>query len=98
MYHSNLVDEIPTTTQPPPSTSPPTASPPTTSPRGNIYRDRTGADSVSSMSDATVRLNRRNGATGPTRLYHCVIPDSSGVDQTLVVGIYTSRENSKLKL
>ena len=51
----------------------------------NIYRDRTSA---------TVRLHRRNGATGPTGLYHCVIPDSSGVDQTLFVGIYTIRENS----
>ena len=56
---------------------------------GNIYRDRTGA---------TVRLHRRNDATGPTGLYHCVIPDSSGVDQTLFVGIYTIRENSKLKV
>ena len=50
---------------------------------GDIYRDRTGADPTSSMSDATVRLNHRNGATGPTGLYHCVIPDSSGVEQTL---------------
>ena len=64
----------------------------------NFYHDRTGADSASSMSDATVRLHRRNSATGPTGLYHCVIPDSSGVDQTLFVGIYTNRENSKLKL
>ena len=63
-----------------------------------FYCDRTGAESASSMSDATVRLHRRNGATGPTGLYHCVIPDSSGVNQTLFVGIYTNRENSKLKL
>ena len=54
---------------------------------GNIYQDRTGA---------TVRLHRRNGAIGPTGLYHCVIPDSSGVDQTLFVGAYTIRENSNL--
>ena len=65
---------------------------------GHIYHDRTGAESASSMSEATVRLHRRNGATGPTGLYQCVIPDSSGVDQTLFVGIYTTRENSKLKL
>ena len=61
---------------------------------GDIYRDRTGADSASSTNDATVTLNRRNGATGPTGLYYCVIPDSSGVDQTLFVGIYIIRENS----
>ena len=65
---------------------------------GDIYHDRTGAESASSTSDATVRLHRRNGATGPTGLYHCVIPDSSGVEQTLFVGIYTSSENSKFKL
>ena len=65
---------------------------------GNIYRDRTGAESASSTSDATVRLHHRRSATGPTGLYHCVIPDSSGVDQTLFVGIYTNRENSKLNL
>ena len=65
---------------------------------GNIYRGRTGAESASSMSDATLRLHRRNDATGPTGLYHCVVPDSSGLDQTLFVGIYTIGENSKLKL
>ena len=65
---------------------------------GNIYRSRTGAESTSSMSDATVRLNRRNGATGPTGLYRCVISDSYGVEQTLFVGIYTSNVNSKLML
>ena len=56
---------------------------------GNVYRDRTSA---------TVRLHRRNAATGPTGLYHCVIPDSSGVEQTLFVGIYTTSDNSKLNL
>ena len=65
---------------------------------GSIYRSRTGAESASSTSDASVRLHRRNGVTGPTGLYHCVIPDSSRVDQMLFVGIYTIRENSKLKL
>ena len=56
---------------------------------GSIYRDRTSA---------TVRLHRRRSVTGPTGLYHCVIPDGSGVNQTLFVGIYTSIENSELKL
>ena len=65
---------------------------------GDIYRYRTGAESASTTSDATVRLNYKNGTTGPTGLYHCVLPDSSGVDQMLFVGIYTIRENSKLKL
>ena len=45
-----------------------------------------------------MRLHRRRSVTGPTGLYHCVIPDGSGVNQTLFVGIYTSIENSELKL
>ena len=35
-------------------------------------------------------------AGGLTGLYRCVIPDRSRVDQTLIVGLYSSRENSEL--
>ena len=35
-----------------------------------------------------VRLNRRNNATSPTGVYRCEIPDASGTNQTLYVGIY----------
>ena len=65
---------------------------------GGIYQDRTGGDSAAPQTAATVRLNHRNGATGPTGLYRCVISDSYGVEQTLFVGIYTSNVNSKLML
>ena len=58
----------------------------------DIYRTR-------SAKLATVMLGRRNlSASGPTGLYHCVIPDRSGVDQTLFVGIYSSSENSELPI
>ena len=33
-----------------------------------------------------VRLHRRTG--GVSGIYHCVIPDQSGVNQTLCVGLY----------
>ena len=65
---------------------------------GGIYQDRTDGDPAAPQTAATVRLNHRNGATGPTGLYRCVISDSYGVEQTLFVGIYTSNVNSKLML
>ena len=33
-----------------------------------------------------VQLHRRTG--GVSGIYHCVIPDQSGVNQTLYVGLY----------
>lgn len=65
----------------------------------DIYRTRSGAKSKSSTKLATVMLGRQNpSARGPTGLYHCIIPDRSGVDQTLIVGIYSSSENSELPI
>ena len=49
---------------------------------GNIYHDRTGA--TVRYIVGIVPLDQLLG------LYHCVIPDSFGVDQTLFVGIYTT--------
>ena len=37
---------------------------------------------------SVVRLNRRRG--GVTGIYHCVIPDTTGVDQTMFIGVYTA--------
>ena len=37
---------------------------------------------------SVVRLNRRRG--GVTGIYHCVIPDAAGVDQTMFIGVYTA--------
>ena len=37
---------------------------------------------------SVVRLNRRRG--GVTGIYHCVIPDATGVDQTMFIGVYTA--------
>ena len=65
----------------------------------DIYRIRSGAESMSSTSLATTMLGRRDerpDARGPTGLYQCVIPDRHGINQTLIVGVYSSNENSEL--
>ena len=55
----------------------------------NLYRTR--RDAGDAMGG--ILLHRRNGATSPTGIYHCVIPGGNGVDQTLYVGLYTSGTN-----
>ena len=37
-----------------------------------------------------IALARRDGLAGYEGLYKCIIPDENGVNQTLVVGIYTN--------
>ena len=39
-----------------------------------------------------IALARRAGIAGYEGLYKCIIPDENGVDQTLVVGAYTTDE------
>ena len=46
-----------------------------------------------------IALARRDGLAGYEGLYKCIIPDENGVDQTLVVGAYTTggyNSNGKL--
>ena len=46
-----------------------------------------------------IALARRGGIAGYEGLYKCIIPDENGVNQTLVVGIYTTdgyNSNGKL--
>ena len=47
---------------------------------GSIYRNR---------GPSVVRLNRRNDAMMPTGVFRCEIPDASGTDQNIYVGVYT---------
>ena len=37
---------------------------------------------------SVVRLHRRRG--GVTGIYHCEIPDTAGVNQTMFIGVYTT--------
>ena len=41
-----------------------------------------------------IALARRDGLAGYEGLYKCIIPDENGVNQTLVVGAYTTSEYS----
>ena len=45
----------------------------------DFYRNR---------GQSVVRMNRRRG--GVNGIYHCVIPDTTGVDQTIYIGVYTA--------
>ena len=61
-----------------------------------IYRSRSRAEPTKLGSVSLGRRDNMN-ASGLTGLYRCLIPDRSGVDQTLIVGLYSSRKNSELK-
>ena len=55
------------------------------------FTDRSAPSPVfSKRFSGQIALARRAGLAGYEGLYKCIIPDENGVDQTLVVGIYTS--------
>ena len=37
-----------------------------------------------------VRLNRRNNVQSPTGVYRCEVPDASGTDQSIYVGVFAN--------
>ena len=43
---------------------------------------------------SVVHMHRRRG--GVTGIYHCVIPDTAGVDQILYIGVYTASTGKPL--
>ena len=45
----------------------------------DFYRNR---------GQSVVRLNRRRG--GVNGIYHCMVPDTAGVHQTIYIGVYTA--------
>ena len=51
----------------------------------DIYRIRTG--------QSEVILNRRRG--GEEGIYRCVIPDTTGVKQTIYIGVYTASSGER---
>ena len=54
-------------------------------PMASIYRNR----------DASrVRLNRRNNAQSPTGVYRCDVPDSSGADQSIYLGVVANANSA----
>ena len=49
--------------------------------------DSTGWNFSTTWGPGVVRLHHRTG--GVSGIYHCVIPDQSGVNQTIYVGLYS---------
>ena len=43
---------------------------------------------------SVVRLHRRRG--GVPGIYHCVIPDTAGVNQTIYIGVYTANAGERM--
>ena len=55
-------------------------------PDGSTVRtERSGDDLYRNRGVGMIRLNRRNGASLPTGVYKCQIPDSSGEIQTISI-------------
>ena len=58
-------------------------------PDGTVVRNfGDGDDFYRNRGPSVVRLNRRR--RGVTGIYYCVIPDTTGVDQTMFIGVYTA--------
>ena len=55
--------------------------------RGGFYRNR---------GPSVVRLNRRNNAMMPTGVFSCEIPDASGTNQSIYIGIYPRGEGTPM--
>ena len=52
---------------------------------------------VTEGDDGEVRLNRiRNNAISPTGIFHCELPVSDNVTQTLYVGVYATNDNGEM--
>ena len=41
-----------------------------------------------------IRLNRRKNATFPTGVFRCEIPDASGTNQNIYIGVYSEATNT----
>ena len=55
----------------------------------NIYRNR---------GPSVVRLNQGNNSTSLTGVFLCVIPDDSGTNQSIYVGVYPDHERTGITL
>ena len=51
----------------------------------DLYRNR---------GPSAVLLNRRTSAMGPTGLYNCQVPDGSGMERTLYIGVNSSMQHA----
>ena len=59
-------------------------------PFGNLNDPSAPSPVFSKKLSGQIALARRDGLAGYEGLYKCIIPDENGVNQTLVVGAYTT--------
>lgn len=52
-----------------------------------VLISREGGDFYRNRGTQLIRLNRRNGATSPTGIFRCEIPDAKGVMQNMLINI-----------
>ena len=58
------------------------------------YRQITMWEFYRNRGQSVVRLHRRRG--GVPGIYHCVIPDTAGVNQTIYIGVYTANMGERM--
>ena len=64
-----------------------------TSPVVGVNAPNAGTESFTrSRGPSAVLLNRRTGVMGPTGLYTCQVPDGSGMERTLYIGVGTGTD------
>ena len=59
-----------------------------------VYFYRDIWDFYRNRGQSVVRLNRRRG--GVNGIYHCEIPDTAGVYQTIYIGVYTANVGERM--
>ena len=66
-----------------------------TSPVVGINAPNADTESITrSRGPSAVLLNRRTGAVGPTGLFTCQVPDGSGTNRTLYIGVDLSIQHA----
>ena len=68
-------------------------------PDGTVVPDSTANEDFfrSRNDDGELRLNRiRNNAMTPTGIFHCELPVSDNVTQTLYVGVYATNDSGEM--
>ena len=57
---------------------------------GSFFNNSAPSPLFSKRLTGQIALAKKSGLSGCEGLYTCIIPDENGVNQTLVVGIYTN--------
>ena len=63
-------------------------------PNGSVVRQDSSFYKNRGLS--VVHLHRRMNAIMPTGVFHCEVPDSSGVDHSIYVGVYPREQGNNI--